>query len=68
MAKFVEMDERTKFKDQTDEKIGGPVILINKFNVHPDKVQISYMWSHGNLDLLLESNLSLVPSNTNKFL
>jgi len=39
MAKFVEMDERTKFKDQTEEKIGGPVILINKFNVHPDKVQ-----------------------------
>ncbi len=23
----------------TDEKIEGPVILINKFNVHPDKVQ-----------------------------
>jgi len=39
MAKFVEMDERTKFKDQTEEKIGGPVILINKFNVHPDKVE-----------------------------
>jgi quinol monooxygenase YgiN len=39
MAKFVEMDKRIKFKDQTDEKIEGPVILINKFNVHPDKVQ-----------------------------
>jgi quinol monooxygenase YgiN len=39
MAKFVEMDERIKFKDQTDEKIEGPVILINKFNVHPDKLQ-----------------------------
>jgi len=23
MAKFVEMDERIKFKDQTEEKIGG---------------------------------------------
>jgi heme-degrading monooxygenase HmoA len=33
------MDERIKFKDQTDEKIEGPVILINKFNVQPDKVQ-----------------------------
>jgi hypothetical protein len=33
MAKFVEMDGRIKFKDQTDEKVGGPVILINKFNV-----------------------------------
>jgi quinol monooxygenase YgiN len=39
MPKFVEMDERIKFKDQTDEKIEGTVILINKFNVHPDKVQ-----------------------------
>ncbi len=33
------MDERIKFKDQTEEKIGGPVILINKFNVQPDKVE-----------------------------
>jgi quinol monooxygenase YgiN len=39
MAKFVEMDERIKFKDQTEEKIDGSVILINKFNVHPDKVE-----------------------------
>ena len=39
MAKFVEMDERTKFKDQTEEKIGGQIILINKFNVHTDKVE-----------------------------
>jgi quinol monooxygenase YgiN len=39
MTKFVEMDERVKFKDQTEEKIDGPVILINKFNVHPDKVE-----------------------------
>jgi quinol monooxygenase YgiN len=39
MAKFVEMDERIKFKDQAEEKIVGPVILINKFNVHPNKVE-----------------------------
>ncbi len=39
MAKFVEMDERTEFKEQTEEKISGPVILINKFNVHPNKVE-----------------------------
>jgi len=39
MAKFVEMDERIKFKDQTEEKIDGPIILINKFNVQPDKVE-----------------------------
>jgi hypothetical protein len=39
MPKFVEMNERIKFKDQLEEKIGGPVILINKFNVHPDKVE-----------------------------
>ena len=40
MAKFVEMDERIKFKDQIGEKeIEGSVILINKFNVNPDKVE-----------------------------
>jgi hypothetical protein len=43
MAKFVEMDKRIKFKDQTDEKIEGPVILINKFNVHPDKRQQGFV-------------------------
>jgi len=40
MAKFVEMDERIKFKEQTEEKeIKGQVILINQFNVKPDKVE-----------------------------
>ena len=40
MAKFVEMDERIKFKEQTEEKgINGQVILINKFNVNPNKVE-----------------------------
>jgi hypothetical protein len=40
MAKFVEMDERIKFKEQIEEKgINGQVILINKFNVKPDKVE-----------------------------
>ena len=29
MAKFVEMDDRMKFKDQIEEKIIGSVILIN---------------------------------------
>jgi len=28
-AKFVEMDDRTKFKDQTEEKIDSPVILVD---------------------------------------
>jgi hypothetical protein len=28
MTKFVEMDDRTNFKDQTEEKIDGPVILV----------------------------------------
>jgi hypothetical protein len=27
------------FKDQLEEKIEGSVILINKFNVEPDKVE-----------------------------
>jgi len=39
MAKFVEMDERVKFKDQIEEKMLGSVILINKFNVKPNKVE-----------------------------
>ena len=39
MAKFVEMDDRVKFKDQVEEKIVGSVILINKFNVTQGKVE-----------------------------
>jgi quinol monooxygenase YgiN len=39
MVKFVEMDERVEFKEQIAEKINGSVILINKFNVEPDKVE-----------------------------
>ena len=40
MAKFVEMDERVKFKEQIEEKeIDGQVILKNKFNVDPDKTE-----------------------------
>ncbi len=40
MVKFIEMDERAKFKDQIEEKeIEGSVILINRFNVEPDKVK-----------------------------
>ena len=39
MAKFVEMDDRMKFKDQIEEKIISSVILINKFNVEPNKVE-----------------------------
>ena len=39
MAKFVEMYDRVKFKDQIEEKIMGSVILINKFNVAQGKVE-----------------------------
>lgn len=40
MAKFVEMDDIVNFKEQIEEKeIDGQVILINKFNVKPDKVE-----------------------------
>ena len=40
MAKLVEMDDRITIKDQLEEKeIDGQVILINKFNVAPDKVE-----------------------------
>jgi quinol monooxygenase YgiN len=40
MAKYVEMDERVKFKEQVEEKgIDGSVIVIVKFNVEPDKIE-----------------------------
>jgi hypothetical protein len=39
MPIFLEMDERIKFKDQTEEKVGDPVILINKFKEYPDKIE-----------------------------
>ena len=40
MAKFVEMDDIVKFKEQIEEKeIDGQVILINRFNVKLDKVE-----------------------------
>ena len=40
MIKFVEMDDKVKFKEQIEEKeIDGQVILVNKFNVEPNKVE-----------------------------
>ena len=42
MTKFVEMDDRVKFKEQIGEEkeiVDGQVILINKFNVNPDKIE-----------------------------
>jgi quinol monooxygenase YgiN len=33
MTKFVEMDEKVTLKDQMENQVAGPVILINKFNV-----------------------------------
>lgn len=38
MAKLIEMDDRITIKDQLEEEIDGQVILINKFNVNPDKL------------------------------
>jgi hypothetical protein len=40
MTKLVETNERITIKDQLgEEKIEGQVILINKFNVKPNKVK-----------------------------
>ncbi|HJT86140.1 MAG TPA: hypothetical protein VJ697_16795 [Nitrososphaeraceae archaeon] len=39
MAKFVKMDYRVKFADQIEGKIIGSVMLINKYNVEPNKVE-----------------------------
>ena len=38
MFKFAEMDDKITIFDQMDGK-GGPVILINKFNVDPDETE-----------------------------
>ena len=40
MVKFIEMDEKLKFKDQIEEKeMEDSVILINRFNSELDKVK-----------------------------
>ena len=36
MAKLIETDDQVTFSKQIEEDIGGPVILINKFNVNPE--------------------------------
>ena len=35
MAKLVEMVEKVTLKDQMEDEVSGPVILISKFNVEP---------------------------------
>jgi quinol monooxygenase YgiN len=44
MAKFVEMDETVTMKDQMEEEVSGPVILINKFNVEPEEIDQFLKW------------------------
>lgn len=39
MLKFIEMDQKVKLSTQMDSR-AGPVILINKFNVEPDDVDL----------------------------
>jgi quinol monooxygenase YgiN len=39
MAKLVEMDEKISIREQLEENVGH-IILINKFNVEPDKLDI----------------------------
>ena len=38
MANLVEMDEKVTLKDQMEDEVSGPVILISKFNVEPNDV------------------------------
>ncbi len=45
MVKLVEMDESVTFAEQMEEG-GGPVILINKFNVDPAEIdQLLHCWA-----------------------
>ena len=39
MTKFVERDEKVILKDQMEEEVSGPLILMNKFNVEPEQVE-----------------------------
>jgi quinol monooxygenase YgiN len=39
MAKLVEMDEKISIREQLEENVGH-IILINKFNVEPDKLDV----------------------------
>jgi heme-degrading monooxygenase HmoA len=39
MVKLIEMDERVSLRTQMQEESGGPVVLINKFNVPPENVE-----------------------------
>jgi quinol monooxygenase YgiN len=39
MAKLVEMDENVTLKEQMENEVAGPVILINKFNVDSNEVE-----------------------------
>jgi quinol monooxygenase YgiN len=36
MAKFVESDEHVTLSQQTENNVGGPIILMNRFSVSPD--------------------------------
>jgi heme-degrading monooxygenase HmoA len=48
MIKLVEMDEKVTFPAQMEEKVGGPVIVISKFNVNPEDVdQFLKEWASG---------------------
>jgi heme-degrading monooxygenase HmoA len=38
MVAFVQMDEKVSIQEQLEDT-GGPVILINKFTVHPDQAE-----------------------------
>jgi hypothetical protein len=66
MVKFIEIDERVKFKDQIEEKEReGSVILINRFNVEPDKVK-QFLKDWQRMLPTLNSNQDLFPHNCTK--
>ena len=39
MAKLIEMDEEVTLRDQMENEVAGPVVLINKFNVDSNEVE-----------------------------
>ena len=39
MVKIIEMDETVSLNQQFEEEVGA-VILMNKFNVNPDEVEV----------------------------
>ena len=44
MVKLIEMDERVTLRAQMQDEGGGPVVLINKFDVPPEGAALPHLF------------------------